>query len=100
MKKLNLYECRDNLIGGGQFKKCISGGQKKRVAIGVELISNPSILIFDEPTSGLDSNNALRIMKLLQSLAKNEKKIIIATLHQPSTLMFQNMDLLYLLNKG
>jgi len=47
ISKLNLAECADNLIGDSQFNKCISGGQKKRVSIGVELLSNPSILILD-----------------------------------------------------
>jgi ABC-type multidrug transport system ATPase subunit len=70
LKKLNLIECADAFVGSDQFKKGISGGQKKRVAIGVELISNPHILIFDEPTSGLDSHNALVIMRLLGKLAK------------------------------
>ena len=88
------------LVGNSQFKKSISGGQKKRVSIGVELISNPHVLIFDEPTSGLDSHNALIIIKLLSKLAKEESKLIIATIHQPSTLMFQNMDRLYLLKRG
>lgn len=100
LKKLNLFECKDVLIGNNQFKKCISGGQKKRVAIGVELLSNPKILVFDEPTSGLDSYNALNITRLLSKLAKEEKKLIIATIHQPSTLIFQEMDELYLLKAG
>ena len=98
--KLNLFECKDVLIGNNQFKKCISGGQKKRVAIGVELLSNPKILVFDEPTSGLDSHNALNITRLLSKLAREEKKLIIATIHQPSTLIFQEMDQLYLLKAG
>lgn len=57
-------------MGNNQFKKSISGGQKKRVAIGVELLSNPRILVFDEPTSGLDSHNALKITRLLGKLAR------------------------------
>jgi hypothetical protein len=64
------------------------------------LLSNPKILIFDEPTSGLDSHNALIITRLLNKLAKDEKKLILATTHQPSTLMFQEMDELYLLKGG
>lgn len=99
IKRLNLEECQHTLIGNGQFNKCISGGQKRRVAIGVELLSNPSILIFDEPTSGLDSHNALTIVKLLSSLS-NENKLIIATIHQPSTLMYQQMNRLYLIKSG
>jgi ABC-type multidrug transport system ATPase subunit len=70
LQKLNLIDCAETLVGNSQFKKCISGGQKKRVAIGVELLSNPHILIFDEPTSGLDSHNALNIVRLLSKLAK------------------------------
>lgn len=65
IKKLNLTECADTIIGNGQFKKSISGGQKKRVSIGIELLSDPQILIFDEPTSGLDSHNALILTKLI-----------------------------------
>jgi ABC-type multidrug transport system ATPase subunit len=66
---LNLYEIRKSKVGGRQTKS-ISGGQKKRVAIGVELISNPMILVLDEPTSGLDSFNSLKIVNLLSKLAK------------------------------
>jgi len=85
---------------GGSGKKSISGGQKKRVAIGIELISNPVCLILDEPTSGLDSSNSLKIIKFLYKLAKEQNKLIIATIHQPSTLMFQNFDKLMILHKG
>lgn len=99
MRLLNLYEIRNSYIGGNG-KKSISGGQKKRVAIGIELISNPLCLILDEPTSGLDSSNSFRIIKLLSKLAKQENKLIIATIHQPSTLMFQNFDKLMVLHKG
>jgi ABC-type multidrug transport system ATPase subunit len=70
------------------------------VALGVELLSNPKILVFDEPTSGLDSHNSLVIAQLLSKLAKEESKIIVATIHQPSTLMFKQMDKLYLLKRG
>ncbi len=69
MKLLNLYEIRDSFVGGRQ-KKSISGGQKKRVIIGVELISDPLCLVLDEPTSGLDSFNSLGIIQILKRLAK------------------------------
>lgn len=98
IKKLNLEECRKTLVGG-QFSKSISGGQRKRVAIGVELLADPSCLVLDEPTSGLDSNNSLKIMKILKKLAE-DGRVIVATIHQPSTLMFQEMDKLMLLGKG
>jgi ATP-binding cassette subfamily G (WHITE) protein 2 len=69
LKLLNLYEIRDSFVGGRQ-KKSISGGQKKRVIIGVELISDPLCLVLDEPTSGLDSFNSLGIIQILKRLAK------------------------------
>lgn len=54
----------DTLIGNARFKS-LSGGERKRTAIGVELISDPSMILLDEPTSGLDSFKALSIVKLL-----------------------------------
>jgi ABC-type multidrug transport system ATPase subunit len=61
---LGLEKCQDTLIGGGN-KKTISGGERKRCAIGVELITDPSVILLDEPTSGLDSFMAKTICKLL-----------------------------------
>jgi ABC-type multidrug transport system ATPase subunit len=69
LRLLNLYEVRNAYIGGSG-KKSISGGQRKRVAIGIELISNPMVMVLDEPTSGLDSSNSLKIIKFLSRLAK------------------------------
>jgi len=63
------------------MKKTISGGERKRTAIGVELITDPSIILLDEPTSGLDSFMARSICETLQSLAHNEGKTIISTIH-------------------
>ena len=74
---------------GGEFSKTISGGQRKRVAIGVELLSDPICMILDEPTSGLDSSISLKLLRLMKKIA-NEGKIIITTIHQPSTLMFND----------
>jgi ABC-type multidrug transport system ATPase subunit len=54
----------------------------------VELLADPSCLVLDEPTSGLDSNNSLKIIRILKSLS-SDGRVIIATIHQPSTLMFQ-----------
>lgn len=55
---------------GGSYVRGISGGEKKRVCIGNEIIINPSLLLLDEPTSGLDSTTALRIVQLLQDIAE------------------------------
>lgn len=61
--------CQDSMIGGS-YVRGISGGEKKRVCIGNEIIINPSLLLLDEPTSGLDSTTALRIVQLLQDIAE------------------------------
>ena len=92
-------ECADALVGSNQFKKGISGGQKKRVAIGVQLISNPHILIFDEPTSGLDSFMAMTIVDSMKELASRGKTII-CTIHQPSSEIFERFDRLFLMAEG
>jgi ABC-type multidrug transport system ATPase subunit len=62
------------------LRKSLSGGERKRTAIGVEIITDPSVILLDEPTSGLDSFKALGIVKLLDTLAKKGKTII-ATIH-------------------
>ena len=62
---LNLMECKDTLVGDTS-KTGISGGEYKRVSIGFELITNPSLLILDEPTSGIDSTTALKVIELLK----------------------------------
>jgi ABC-type multidrug transport system ATPase subunit len=66
---------------GSTEQKIISGGERKRTSIGVELITDPSVILLDEPTSGLDSFKATRIVKLLNRLARNEGKTVIATIH-------------------
>jgi ABC-type multidrug transport system ATPase subunit len=66
---------------GSTEQKIISGGERKRTSIGVELITDPSVILLDEPTSGLDSFKATRIVKLLNKLARVEGKTVIATIH-------------------
>ena len=60
IKRLGLTECEDTMFGGS-FIKGLSGGEKKRTAIGYEFVSNPSLVLLDEPTSGLDSHTAFKI---------------------------------------
>ena len=95
IKALNLESCADLKITG------CSGGQCRRVSIGVELISGPDILVLDEPTSGLDSTNAVIIINLLRNLAKEtpDGPIIVTTIHQPNQKIFNLFDQVYLLSR-
>lgn len=80
LTQLGLQDVRTSQVGD-QNRKIISGGERKRTAIAVELITDPSVLLLDEPTSGLDSFRAYSIIKFLRDLARNEGKTIISTIH-------------------
>jgi ABC-type multidrug transport system ATPase subunit len=82
------------------MRKTISGGERKRTCIGIELVTDPSIIILDEPTSGLDSFMAKSICKTLQKIAHDEGKTVIATIHQPSSEAFYYFDRLMLMCDG
>lgn len=77
----------------------VSGGERKRTCVGIEMISNPSVLVLDEPTSGLDSFTAAIILSMLTKIAK-EGRTVIFTIHQPSSRLFNMLDRLLLLHKG
>jgi ABC-type multidrug transport system ATPase subunit len=77
---LNLLSVADQLIGGGKIKT-ISKSEIKRTAIGVELITDPMLVLLDEPTSGLDSHKALSIVRLMRNFARKRGKTIISTIH-------------------
>ena len=99
LEELGLSGCADRVIGGGLIRG-ISGGEKKRASIGTELIFNPSVLFLDDPTTGLDSYTALKLAELLNFLAKKKNRTIVATIHQPSSQIFNNFDKLLLLKGG
>ena len=79
IESLGLQSCRNTYVGS-IFMKGLSGGEKKRTAIGVEIITNPKILFLDEPTSGLDSFTATKIVSLLKDFSLRGK-MVIATIH-------------------
>jgi len=95
---LNLSRCADTLVGGA-IVKGISGGEKKRTAVGVELISNPKMLFLDEPLSGLDSFSANRLTEALKTLAEADVPVL-CTLHQPSSQIFAMFKDVVILHAG
>ena len=99
IEDLGLQQCMDTQVGS-TMKKLISGGERKRTAIGVELITDPKVILLDEPTSGLDSFTAVKIVRTLQKLARNRNKTIVCTIHQPSSEAFNWCDRLILLADG
>jgi ABC-type multidrug transport system ATPase subunit/ABC-type multidrug transport system permease subunit len=79
--------------------KTLAPGEQKRVSIGVELCSNPSLLALDEPTTGLDARSASVVMRVISNIAKTGRSVV-ATIHQPSTSIFLSFDDLLLLERG
>jgi ABC-type multidrug transport system ATPase subunit len=98
LKSLGLYEIKDMVVGNPLNKK-ISGGQRKRLNIALELIREPAILFLDEPTSGLSSRDSENIMDLLKELAL-KGKLIFTVIHQPSSDIFKMFDKLFILDNG
>ncbi|GFP78589.1 ABC transporter g family member 9 [Phtheirospermum japonicum] len=96
--QLGLSRCRNSIIGGA-FLRGVSGGERKRVSIGQEMLINPSLLFLDEPTSGLDSTTAQKIVSTLWELA-NGGRTIVMTIHQPSSRLFYMFHKVLLLSEG
>ncbi|KUJ14979.1 ABC transporter-like protein [Mollisia scopiformis] len=96
--ELGLKECADTRIGNHQHKGC-SGGEKRRTSIGVQLLSNPSVLFLDEPTTGLDATSAFQLIRTLKTLAKKGRTIV-TTIHQPRSEIWGMFDGLVILTRG
>ena len=97
--ELGLKECAGTRVGDGFKKGGCSGGERRRVSIGVKMLRNPSILFLDEPTTGLDATSAFHLVKTLKHLA-NTGRTIITTIHQPRSDIFFLFDRLTLLSRG
>lgn len=98
LMKMGLKDCANNLIGSDMIKG-ISGGEKRRVSIAVQVLTDPRILLLDEPTSGLDAFTASSIMEVLRGLA-NEGRTLILTIHQARSDLFKHFGNVLLLARG
>ncbi|KAF9889185.1 hypothetical protein FE257_007674 [Aspergillus nanangensis] len=96
--KMGLKECADNLIGSALIKG-ISGGEKRRVTIAIQILTDPKVLLLDEPTSGLDAFTAMSIIEVLKGLAA-EGRTLVMTIHQSRSDLFQHFSSVLLLARG
>lgn len=97
--KVGLDHVRHVIIGS-PMKKGVSGGERKRVCVAMELLTHPRLLFLDEPTSGLDSVTALSLTEILKKLADSGECTVVCTIHQPQTKIFELFDDLMLLKAG
>ncbi|KAL8204521.1 hypothetical protein R6Q57_010144 [Mikania cordata] len=97
--ELGLVHVRDSFVGD-EDDRAISGGERKRVSIGVDMIPDPPVLLLDEPTSGLDSSSALQVIELLSNMARSKQRTIILSIHQPSYRVIQYISNFLILSNG
>ncbi|KAL4283332.1 hypothetical protein GQ457_16G006990 [Hibiscus cannabinus] len=99
MQELGLLHVADSFVGDHEHRG-ISGGERKRVSIGVDMIHDPPILLLDEPTSGLDSSSALQVIELLASMARARGRMVLLSIHQPSYRILGYISKFLLLSRG
>lgn len=99
MERLGLTECADTRAGN-EFVKGLSGGQRKRLALGVALLTGPILMFLDEPTSGLDAAAAASITGYLRKVARENNIAMVATIHQPSLDVFLSFDRVLFMANG
>jgi len=95
---LGLQKCADTFIGNPLIKG-VSTGEKKRTAVGIELLPNPDVVFLDEPTSGLDSFTALELIRMNRKIADSGKTVL-CVIHQPSSEVFELFDVVICMSKG
>ncbi|CAF1440868.1 unnamed protein product [Adineta steineri] len=98
IEQLGLKKCADQKVGN-EMKRGISGGERRRTNIGMELVLSPKVLFLDEPTTGLDSSTARNVMKYLHQLSRKGRTIIFS-IHQPRYSIFKLFDTLFLVGAG
>ncbi|KAG9451473.1 hypothetical protein H6P81_011438 [Aristolochia fimbriata] len=99
IKEMGLQDAMNTRIGGWASKG-LSGGQKRRVSICIEMLTRPKLLFLDEPTSGLDSAASYHVMNRIVSIARENGRTVIASIHQPSSEVFELFHNLCLLSAG
>ncbi|KAH9147204.1 hypothetical protein AeRB84_009126, partial [Aphanomyces euteiches] len=95
---MGLRSCQDTLVGD-IFRKGLSGGQRRRLSIAIELLKQPTILLLDEPTSGLDSASTYNVVKYIKKLC-SQNRTVVATIHQPSSIVYHMFSNIMILAKG
>jgi ABC-type multidrug transport system ATPase subunit len=106
MQELGLSEVADSYVGGGDAEmsssssRGVSGGERKRVSIAVDIVHDPPVLLLDEPTSGLDSRSAMDVLALLHEVARARRQVVVLSIHQPSYRMLGYISSLLLLSRG
>lgn len=96
--ELGLKEAADTRVGSS-LHRGLSGGEKRRVSIGVQMLANPGVLFLDEPTTGLDASSAFQLVRTLKNLAAKGRTVVV-TIHQPRSEIWGLFDNLILLSKG
>jgi len=102
LRQLGLFHVKHTNVGGSSFSgalRGISGGERKRLSIAMELLHNPQVLFLDEPTTGLDSYQALNVMEKLRQLA-DAKQTVVVSIHQPRSAIFAMLTGVYILAGG
>ncbi|CAK0810094.1 unnamed protein product [Prorocentrum cordatum] len=100
LQETGLSACQRVLVGDGALIPGISGGQRRRLSVAVELLKRPTVLVLDEPTSGLDSAAAEAIFCILRRIAQEKQIAVMCSIHQPSSHIFQLFDRLLVLSSG
>ncbi|KAJ2263529.1 hypothetical protein J3F81_006358, partial [Coemansia sp. RSA 371] len=99
IRQLRLEAARNTRIGDAKVRG-VSGGERKRVSIGTELLTDPRLLFLDEPTSGLDSNSSELVVELVKSISQEQGIATLMTIHQPNARIFNTFDKVILLSQG